>query len=156
MTTASDLLVVASIVAGFGVAIFAFRLSREVEMERQGELTWIPWADRLIIGATLISLLTVIAPIIVLGSANPRALCVARASILMSLILVAGYIPSILAHYRLLCGRRRRDSRQRHWAMAPEWRDGPRTNPEPAECVLVLVTVALGVAAFFATLLFVG
>jgi hypothetical protein len=109
-------------------------------MEAKDETTWIPWADRLVIGATLISLLAVIAPILTLGSGNLRALLVARAATLLSVILLAGYVPSILAHYRLLCGRRRIDE--------------PRENPETAECALVTATTVLGVVAFFATLLF--
>jgi hypothetical protein len=91
--------------------------------------------------ATLVSLLLVILPLVaVTASAGilhrlPAAACSA------SSVLVAGYILSILAHYRLLFGRKRA---------------GPRSNPEPAEKVLVLMTGALAAALFAVILLAAG
>jgi hypothetical protein len=52
--------------------------------------------------------------------------------------LVAGYIFSILAHYRLLFG---------------ENRLGPRENPEPAEKLLVRLTVIVSVLLFVVVLI---
>jgi hypothetical protein len=46
---------VASIIAGFGAAMLAFRLEREVRADDEGEPMWIAWADWLI-GATLLCL----------------------------------------------------------------------------------------------------
>jgi hypothetical protein len=129
---------VASITSGFGVAMLFFRIQRELQMGREGEIVWIPVADWLLVCATLVSLLLVILPLVALSPAAgvlnrlPQAACAA------SSILVAGYILSILAHYRLLFGRKR---------------TGPRYNPEPAERVLVFTTAALAAAVFAIILL---
>lgn len=48
---------VASVVAGFGVAMLFFRIKREREMHDEDEAIRIPWADRLLIAATVTSLL---------------------------------------------------------------------------------------------------
>jgi peptidoglycan/LPS O-acetylase OafA/YrhL len=55
---------VASVIAGFGSAMLAFRLEREVEGQEQGQRAWIPWADWLLIAAILLSLAAVILPIV--------------------------------------------------------------------------------------------
>jgi hypothetical protein len=119
---------VGSIIAGFGVAMLFFRIQRELQMGKSAERIWIPWADWLLIGATLTALLVVLIPLIVLR-AFPWAMHVATAACGAGVLLVAGYIFAILAHYRLLFGQNS---------------SGPRTNPEPAE--RVVVTLSLGVA----------
>jgi len=136
---AQDLVIVASIVAVFGAATLPARLQREIHMAGRGEPTWIPWAEGLVLAATLLSLLLVIAPILFLGPDNRTVLRVGRAATLLSVILLAGYVPSILAHYRLICGRAR---------------SGSRENPEPAECLFVCATVGIGSALAIAS--FVG
>lgn len=89
-------------------------------MEKAGERIWLPWADWLLMGAILASLLLVILPLLI-GFANTLPVAAAAASC----IAVAGYIPSLLAHYRIIFG---------------AGRSGPRTNPEPWECFLVIST----------------
>ena len=109
-----------------------FRVQREIAMHEQSELTWIPWADWLLVVATLFSLLLVIIPLVVLdpnGSAFkilPSAACAGAA------MLVAGYPFAILAHYRFIL---------------PGDRTGPRVNPEPPERWIVVITglVSFGV-----------
>jgi hypothetical protein len=124
---------IASIIAGFGSAMLFFRIERELRMGERNEVTWIPWADRLLVSATLISLLLVIFPLVTLSSRPgilenlPAAGCSAVS------IMVAGYIFGILAHYRLIFGKNR---------------SGPRDNPEPAERRLVLLAAALAAVAF--------
>lgn len=64
MVDTSTLSQVASISAGFGVAMLVFRVQRHLEMqhgEEQG--AWIAVADWLLVGATSISLLLVIFPL---------------------------------------------------------------------------------------------
>jgi hypothetical protein len=129
---------VASIPSGFGVTMLFFRIQRELQMGKEGEPVWIPLADWLLVCATLVSLLLVILPLVALtvpaGTLHrlPAAACSA------SSVLVACYILSILAHYRLLFRRKR---------------PGPRSNPEPAERVLVFMTGALATALFAVILL---
>lgn len=62
MADASSLATIASIISAFGGAMLFFRIQRELAMQGAGEPIWIPWADRLLIAATLISLLLVVVP----------------------------------------------------------------------------------------------
>jgi hypothetical protein len=129
---------IAAIIAGFGSAMLFFRIDRELRMGERNEVTWIPWADWLLIAATLVSLLLVILPVVALDSRPgllenlPAAGCAATS------IMVAGYIFGILAHYRLIFGRNRA---------------GPRGNPEPAEMILVFIAAVLAVEVFLVVLL---
>jgi len=124
---------IASIIAGFGAAMLFFRIQRELQMAENLERIWIPVSDVLLIGATLISLLLTLLPLMVIvpipGFAPVR---LARASCAASILLLAGYVPSILAHYRIILGARRR---------------GPRDNPEPAERTLAALTVSVAALA---------
>ncbi len=122
----STLATIASIITAFSVAMLVFRIQRELQMKERLESNWIPWADRLLLGAGLISLLAVILPLV---SAHPtsdvyRLIPPAACSVVV--ILVAGYTFAILAHYRLFLGGRRKGSRE---------------NPEPGERIVVIATV---------------
>lgn len=123
---------VASIIAGFGVAMLFFRIQRELEMQGRDEIIWIPWADWLLIVATLISLIGVLFPLLLLP-AFPLIGRFIVAACGASVLLVAGYVLAILAHYRLLWGK---------------CRSGPRDNPEPAERVLVYLSVVVSLLCF--------
>lgn len=135
MLGASDFITIASVAFGFGAAMLFFRIQRELEMERAGEPRWVPWADSLIVLATLSSLLLVLLPLLILGQA---AVAVAGAACTASAVLVAAYIPALLAHYRLVFGK---------------GRSGPRNNPEPAEGVIAFGGFVLAVGAFIWKLL---
>ena len=127
MPETSDLTTVAGIIAGFGVAMLFFRIQRELEMGKAGERVWIPWADWLIVIATLCSLLLVLLPLLIL-SQNNIAKAVSTSACVASVVLLTGYVFAILAHYRLLfsCGR-----------------SGPRYNPEPSERILVFLSTII-------------
>lgn len=129
----STLSTVASIISGFGVAMLFFRIQRELQMQEKDETIWIPAADWLLISATLMSLLLVIFPIVAVSKDASIAHNIASSACSASSILVAGYIFSILAHYRLLFGRHR---------------TGPRDNPEPAEKTLVRLTIVIAAIVF--------
>ena len=58
---AGDLLTVASILAGFGCAMLFFRVQRELAMHDRNEIIWLPWADWLLIVATMLSLSVILA-----------------------------------------------------------------------------------------------
>jgi hypothetical protein len=125
------LLTAASIVGAFGTSVLTFRIQREIEVEKSGGPTWIPWADVQMLGATVTSL-AVVGVLLVVGSEVSATLRLASAGLAAAAVLAAGYPPAVLAHYRLLPG---------------SSRTGPRTNPEPAELVLVLLSAALALAA---------
>ncbi len=61
---------VASVVPDFGVAMLFFRIKRELEMHDEDEAVWIPWADRLLIAATVTSLLGVLVPLVALPAVS--------------------------------------------------------------------------------------
>jgi len=114
---------IASVIAAFGAAMLFFRIQRELEMGGEGEIVWLPWADRLLVAATLLCLVGVILPI----TFNVK-ITIPATFAAMSATLVGGYIFGIMAHYRILFGR---------------GRSGPRTNPEPGERRVVYLTVVL-------------
>lgn len=130
MAEASELITIASIIAGFGIAMLFFRIQRELQMQNQGERNWIPWADRLLVGATLLSLVFVILPVTLIRSRNSPWAILPKAGASAASTLVAGYVFAILAHYRLFFGNKR---------------NGPRSNPEPAEKLWVCVSILFAV-----------
>lgn len=138
MVADSVLADIASIMAGFGSAMLFFRIERELRMGGKNEVTWIPWADWLLLSATLACLLLVILPMVALGPRRGMLQNLPAAGCSAASVMVAGYIFGILAHYRLILGKSR---------------SGPRDNPEPAERVLVLLAAALAIAAFCVVLL---
>jgi amino acid permease len=137
MADVGVLATVASIIAAFGSTMLVFRIQRELYMHDQKEVQAIPWADRLLVVATLVCLGLVVLPLIActnrpgLLTELPRAACAA------AVLMVAGYILALLGHYRLLGGGAR---------------TGPRANPEPAEKWVVIVTLLLAVVLFAAIL----
>ncbi len=138
MVDSSTLSQVASIIAGFGVAMLFFRIQRELEMRKKGEPVWIPFSDQLLIYATLLSLFFVILPIIMTQQTTIIVVRLSRAACAAAVVMLGGYIPGILAHYRLI------------------WRvhlASPRQNPEPIERVIVVAAVILALIVFVITLL---
>ena len=126
----STLAQVASIIAGFGATMLFFRIQRELEMREQDEQDWMPWADWLLISAIIIALLGGVLPLVVTLFSPTFTDTLVRASCAAATLMLTGYIPSILAHYRLVFGKKR---------------SGPRDNPEPAERWLVILTIFVAV-----------
>jgi hypothetical protein len=128
-----SLVTIASIISGFGIAMLYFRIQRELQMHDQMELNWIPWADRLLIVATLVSLLFVLLPVVLFDKKWEIISKIIIGSSASSIIMVVGYIFAILAHYRFLLGKERK---------------GPRTNPEPAEKFVIIITTVTCIGVF--------
>ena len=133
MANVGALATIASVIAGFGAAMLVFRIQ-----PAQDQLHWIPWADRLLVAATLISLLLVLLPLTAGG--NRLGICaqLPAAACAAAVTLMAGYVLALLAHYRLILGR---------------GRSGVRSNPEPAERWLVFIAIAAAFVLFLITLL---
>jgi hypothetical protein len=136
---AGDLITTASIIAGFGVAVLMFRIQRELYAREKGWPSWVACSDWLTISSTLIALLLVIMPLALFGEDSKLARKVAEAATCSSVILLAGYVPSILAHYRFIL-RGGRDP------------NGSRTNPEPSELALILITIVVTILVVVAFL----
>lgn len=133
------LVTAASIIAGFGSAVIAFRLARELDIEEKNEERprhrkerhWIPVADWLVVTANVGALCLVVAPLVATPTPSDGMIRFASAICSAMAIMLAGYIPSILAHYRFIYG------------LTEE-----RTNPTFWEGVFVLATVVAAAAAF--------
>ena len=133
MADGATLATIASIISCFGIAMLVFRIQREIQMRDQGEVNWIPWADRLLVAATLLSLLFVVFPLVTFGVSSEKALKSVSAVCAGTTLMVAGYVPAILAHYRLFFGTHR---------------TGKRVNPEPAEAIIVCTVIAAALLVF--------
>ena len=138
MADSGILATVAIVISVFGAAMLFFRIQRELGVTQQNEDIRIPSADWLLIAATLTSLVLVILPIVALGPELKLVQKVSLGACSSSTILVAGYILSVLAHYRLLFGKSRL---------------GARENPEPAEKLLVRLTIVVSVLLFIFVLI---
>jgi hypothetical protein len=127
---AGDLIALAAIIIGFGSTVIVFRIQREMTMGERGETVWLACSDYLILIAVGLCLFLVVLPL--LATVTPCLLAVASSAGAAAMVLEAGYIPSILAHYRIGIGASRK---------------GPRERCEPWECRLVIVSFVIAVAA---------
>ena len=93
---------VASILSGFGITVFMFRIQRELQVrERTNDVaSWLAWADYLVLAAITLSLILVVLPLITIPHVI-GVLAVASASCAAAAILLAAYPWAILYHYRL-------------------------------------------------------
>jgi len=132
MADNGSLATIASIVAALGTLVLAFRIQRELQTP-QGQWTGIPWADRLLIGATLSSLVLVVLPWVALPHPWPWAVALERAACAAGVIMLCGYVCALLAHHRFL------------WSGKLA---GPPSNPEPVERMASWVTLAVAAVVF--------
>ena len=136
MIDTSTLTQVASIIAGFGATALTFRIQREIEMNKLGERNWIPWADRLLIAAIIACLLVVVL-VMLFGTRIPVITILSRGLCASSASMLGGWIFGILAHYRLILSKNPKNEK--------------RDNPEPAEKVIVWITIIISVVVFLIT-----
>lgn len=113
---------VASVVAGFSLTALMFRIQRELAIadanRKEGKLekggNWIPPADFMLIGAFLLSLLGGLLPTILYSGAT-KTPCWPSALSVAAVVLLAGYIPAILAHYNWIFGLYRETTQTNGW-----------------------------------------
>src|ERR1043165_5789430 len=125
--TPGDLISAAAIIVGFGVTVIMFRVQRELfvlETLRRTPL-WLSWADYLILSSVTLAVFGVIVPMLAFGNRYRILVSTAAGICVAAVILQAGFIPSILAHYRIELGARR---------------EGPRDKGEPIERAFVITT----------------
>lgn len=135
----TDLIAVSAIVVGFGVTAIMFRVQRELYVYEQLKIgiLWLAWADYLILGSVTLAVFGATVPLLVVPVPPRGLLALAASSCVAAVILQAGYIPSILAHYRIEVGARR---------------EGPRAKGEPVERRFVIGTIMFAAASFAVTL----
>jgi hypothetical protein len=166
MPTAETLATIASLVTAAGVTMLFFRIARELAVRErapdawivrqvpgteppvwkaQGEtkqlVSWLAFADWLVIGATLLAIVAVLLPLLIVTDSDLVGKRIPAAGCAASLVALAGYIPSLLAHYRIVIGARRTSERE---------------NPEPGEAIGVAITTTASVASFVASLVSTG
>jgi hypothetical protein len=140
MDLQGTLVTAASNISGFGVVVIAFRLERELKIEEQNQdkpeqnktRHWIPIADWLVIAAILMSFTFVVVPLVSSDLPSERTMRFASGVCSATAVMVAGYIPAILAHYNFIYGLKE-----------------SRTNPTLWEAIFVFLTLGSAGAAFW-------
>ena len=137
----TDLIAVSAIVVGFSVTAIMFRIQRELYVLEilKLKILWLAWADYLILGSVFLAVFGATVPLLLWPVASDELLALATASCAAAVVLQAGYIPSILAHYRIELGAQRK---------------GPRARGEPTERYFVIGSGLIAGCIFTATLLF--
>ena len=125
---------VASILSGFGVTVFMFRIQRELQVREKHPdwPNWLAWADYLVLAAILLSLLLVVLPIVAIRDPSAFVLNLAAGSCAAAAVLLAAYPFAILDHYRIEIGVRRL---------------GDRMKGEPVERLIVVAAFAFAATA---------
>jgi hypothetical protein len=125
---------VASILSGFGITVFMFRIQRELQVrERTSDVaTWLAWADYLVLAAITLSLILVVLPLVTIPHVI-GVLAVASASCAAAAILLAAYPWAILYHYRIVLGTKRQ---------------GQRLPGEPGEKIVVISAAIIAAVTF--------
>jgi hypothetical protein len=131
----SNLVTIAGVMLGIGIAIMLFRLSRELAMRERRERNWLAYSELLVVGACILSAIVLLLPVFGAQSRQVTVL-LPRSAILAGVVMLIGYIPGILAHYRFIGGKRRPPLRE---------------NPEPIERSIVLGATVIAVLAFLGT-----
>jgi hypothetical protein len=106
-----ELIAVAAIIVGFGLTVFMFRIQRElwVQEKHPDWPNWVAWSDFLIILSLLLGVSVSVA--LLLPAPTPRREAFASAACVGAFILQVGYIPAILAHYRIEMGKKRTEEK---------------------------------------------
>ena len=144
MNSPQPYLTVASILTGFCVSVFMFRIQRELRVRDRHPSwpNWLAWADYLIVATMAVSVLLVILPLVALPSPSRTVYSIAAGSCAAASILLLAYPFAILDHYRIEIGATRGEKPQ------------ARHKGEPIERVIV-VTAAIVAALTFAAIVFV-
>jgi hypothetical protein len=131
--SSGDLIAVAAIIFGFGITVFMFRIQREVSVQEKGWPSWLAWSDYLVISSVLLVACAAVIPLMAMAPAGGRTEAWASAACVAALLLQIGYIPAILAHYRIEIGTKR---------------TGKRAKGEPAERWIFGVSFLVATVAF--------
>lgn len=136
----TDLIAVSAIVVGFSMTAIMFRIQRELYVREtlKLDILWLAWADYLVLGSIFLAVFGATVPLLLWPATTNALTALAAASCAAALVLQAGYIPSILAHYRIELSARRK---------------GPRAKGEPVERLFVVGSSIVASSVFAVTLL---
>lgn len=143
MRSAQPYLTVASILSGFSISVFMFRIQRELGIrDKHPEWpNWLAWADYLIIATIVFSLLLVVLPLVAFSEPTEFVFSIAAATCAATSLLLLGYPFAILAHYRIEIG---------VWRTPKGEKVEIRQKGEPIEKAVV-ITMSLVAALAFGT-----
>jgi hypothetical protein len=146
MSSPQPYLTVASILSGFSISVFMFRIQRELHVRDQHPEwpNWLAWADYLVIAAIVLSLVLVVVPLVAVAEPNETLLAVAGGSCAAASLLLLAYPFAILDHYRIEIGVWRTRSGE-----SPKLRH----KGEPIERIIVIVAAVIATVTFIAIVL---
>jgi len=106
MRSVQPYLTVASILSGFCISVFMFRIQRELGVRDRHPKwpNWLAWADYLVISTIVFSLLLVVLPLIALSEPTEFVFSIAAGTCAAASILMLAYPFAILDHYRIEIG----------------------------------------------------
>ena len=141
MNSPQPYLTVASILTGFCISVFMFRIQRELSVrDRHPDWpNWLAWADYLIMASIVLSVLLVILPLVSVPAPGRLTFSVAAASCAAASILLLAYPFAILDHYRIEIGTWRTKKGE-----SPE----VRHKGEPLERIIVVAAGVIAMLAF--------
>jgi hypothetical protein len=139
--TPQPYLTVASLLSGFGITVFMFRIDRELQVRREHPEwpNWLSWADYLVIANIVISLVLVVIPLVAVPEPGPVQYSIAGGGCAAAAILQLGYPFAILDHYRIEIGT---------WRTRRGEPPSERHKGEPIEKAIVIGAGILAVAVF--------
>jgi len=139
-------LTVASLLSGFSITVFMFRIQRELQVRSTHPHwpNWLAWADYLVIGTIAISLLLVVLPLVALAEPGTTTFAVAAGGCAAAAILQVAYPFAILDHYRIEIGT---------WRTRQGESPTERHKGEPIEKAIVIAAAALAAATFVAVVI---
>lgn len=143
MNSPQPYLTVASILTGFSISVFMFRIQRELGVRERHPAwpNWLAWADYLIVATIVLSISLVILPLVAMPEPGRFAYSVAAGSCAAASILLLAYPFAILDHYRIEIGRGRIERGESPQA---------RHKGEPIERVIVTASGAIAALTFAA------
>jgi hypothetical protein len=146
MNSPQPYLTVASILSGFCISVFMFRVQRELAVRDRypDEPNWLAWADYLILSAIVLSLTLVVLPLVALPEPSRFVFSIAAASCAAASLLLLAYPFAILDHYRIEIGA---------WRTRQGEKPQARHKGEPIERMIVVTAGVAAAIAFVAIVL---
>jgi len=144
--TPQPYLTVASLLSGFGITVFMFRIQRELQVRsvHPSWPNWLAWADYLVLANIVISLVLVVIPLVAVPEPGPVQYSIAAGGCAAAAILQLGYPFAILDHYRIEIGT---------WRTEKGEPPTERHKGEPIERAIVIGAGIIATLAFAAIVL---
>lgn len=131
-------LTVASILSGFGISVFMFRIQRElgVRDKHPDWPNWLAWADYLVFATIIPSLSLVGLPLIASSQPSEFVFSLAAGACAATSLLMLAYPFAILDHYRIEIG---------VWRTKAGENANVRHKGEPLEKAIVIATAVIAI-----------